>query len=129
MNPLTRVPVLPFISAADLTDKEGFFVEISAGKISIANAATDVPLGVIAKGTTAGGHNAVAMAGQITRVKCNSTAGTIVEGTYLTLASDGTVVADPGTGARVQVARAVEPGANNALIEALVINPVVIAGA
>lgn len=126
-NPRTRVAVLPRISDSDLSDKEGYFVEPASGKVSIVNAATDIPLGVIVHGTTAGGHNSVAMAGQVARVKCNATVGTVNDGTYLTLAADGTVVADPGTGARVRVARAVETGANYALIDALILDPVVLA--
>jgi len=126
-------PVLPFTPTADQTDKRGYFVENSSGSAAIVNAATDVPIGVITDGAPTTGKSAVAMSGSgaIVKVKCAATAGTIVPGTYLTL--DGTtlgaVCADPGTGARVQVARACEAGANNALIDAVLINPVAIAAA
>ncbi|GAB4180089.1 MAG: hypothetical protein Fur0032_20930 [Terrimicrobiaceae bacterium] len=123
-------PVLPFTPTADQTNSRGLFVENSSGNAAIVNAATDVPIGVIADGSPTTGKSAIAMSGTgaIAKVKCAATAGTINPGTYLTL--DGTtlgaVAADPGTGNRVRVARACEAGANNALIDAVLIDPVVL---
>lgn len=121
-------PVLPFTPTADQTSSRGLFVENSSGSAAIVNAATDIPLGVIADGQPTSGKSSIAISGSgaIAMVKCAATAGTINPGTYLVL--DGTtlgaVSADPGSGNRVQVARALETGANNALIAAVLINPV-----
>jgi hypothetical protein len=121
---------MPFTPAADQTNSRGLFVENSSGNVAIVNAATDVPVGVIVDGQPTTGKSAVALCGSgaIVKVKCAATAGTIVLGTYLTL--DGTtlgaVAADAGTGARVRVARALEAGANNALIDAILIDPAVL---
>jgi hypothetical protein len=60
----------------------------------------------------------------VVKVKLHSTAGTVVPGTFLCLHTDGTVLADAGSGARVQVARAVETGVNSQLLDAILINPV-----
>ena len=107
----------------DLTGKEGFFVKPSSGAVALVAAATDVPLGCVVDGQPTTGATAVALPGTIVRVKCDATAGTIALGTYLTVTSTGTVVADPGSGARVQVAVALESGANDALIIARLCEP------
>lgn len=124
-------PVLPFTAAADQTAARGLFVENSSGNASVVNAVTDIPLGVITDGAPSGAKSSVAISGSgaIAKVKCAATAGTINLGTYLTLdgTTFGAVAADPGSGNRVQVARALEAGANNALIDAVLINPVSIA--
>lgn len=119
-------PVLPFTPTADHTDKRGYFVINSSGDAALSSAATDVPLGVIVDGQPTTGKDSVAMSGTgaIAKVKCHSTVGTVNPGTYLILHTDGTVKADSGSGNRVQVARAVEAGANSALIDAVLINPV-----
>jgi len=117
---------LPFTPSADHSDKRGYFVVNSSGNAALSSAATDVPLGAIVDGSPVSGKDAVAISGTgaIVKVKCHSTAGTIVAGTYLILHTDGTVKADTGSGNRVQVARALEAGADSALIDAVLINPV-----
>lgn len=60
------------------------------------------------------------------QLKLNSSAGSVVVGSLLMLAANGTVKLDAGTGARVVVAQALETGANNALIRCrLLSNPTV----
>lgn len=131
MSSHTRLAVLTATSPANLTDKEGYFVEASSGEVNIVNATTDLPIGVIVSGTTIGGHNAVAMLGQVCRVKCDASAGAIVLGSKLALTATGTVTLAPtAASTSVHVAIALEAGANDALISALIIEPksVVIAG-
>lgn len=124
-------PVLPFTPADDQTLKKGFFVEKSTGStVAVCNAATDVPIGVIVDGQPTTGKSSIAPCGSgaIVKVKCAATAGSIVLGSYLVLdgTTYGAVKLDPGTGSRVQVARALETGANDALIDAVLIDPVVL---
>lgn len=120
--------VVPFTPAADHTGKEGHFVKIAAGEVAICDDAADIPFGVILTGAPVSGEDAVAVgaggfAGTV-KVKVTDTSpGTIVAGTMLTLKSDGTVQADSGSGARVQVAQALESGAAEELIEAVVFAP------
>ena len=60
------------------------------------------------------------------QLKLNASAGTVVAGTLLMLAANGTVKQDAGTGARVVCAQALEAGANSALIRCrLLSNPTV----
>jgi len=112
---------------ADQTDLEGYFVEVSSGNVAVVNNAADIPLGVIVDGEPTTGKSTIAIADAyagIVTVKVTGTSpGTIALGTYLTLKSDGTVQADAGTGARVQVARALQAGAANELISAVLVRP------
>lgn len=111
-------------SAADLSTKAGYFVEASSGAVSVVNAATDNPLGVVVDGVPAGGSNAIGLPGIIAKVKLDGTPGTVALGTYLIVSATGTAKADPGTGARVVVARALESGSADELITAQIIVPV-----
>lgn len=118
--------IIPFTPTADHTGLEGYFVKNSSGSAAICNNAADIPLGVITEGGTTLDKSAVAVPafGGTVKVKVTGTSpGTITVGTYLTLKADGTVQADAGTGARVRVARALESGAANELIEAYLIEP------
>lgn len=117
--------VIALTPTADQTNSRGYFVEASSGSAAIVNAATDIPIGVIVDGQTTSGKSSIAVApGLIVKVKVGSTPGTINLGTYLTVKNDGTVIADAGSGARVQVARALESGVATELIDAVLINPV-----
>lgn len=120
--------ILPFTPAADHTGLEGLFVEPSGGGVAIINSAADLPLGVITDGATVKGKDSVAISGgggPTVKVKLAAAPGTVGLGTYLVL--DGTnlgaVKQDPGTGARVRVARALEPGAASERIEAILLDP------
>ena len=123
------VGIMAITPTADQTNYRGYFVEASSGSAAICNAATDLPIGVIVDGQPTTGQSSIAVAsGLAVKVKVTGTSpGTIALGTYLTLKSDGTVQADAGSGARVQVARALESGAAGELITAVLINPVSIA--
>lgn len=116
--------IIPGNHSADFTGLDGYFVESASGADSIVNAATDIPLGVITEGLPSKSSIATPAFSGTVKVKVTGTSpGTIARGTYLTLKNDGTVQADAGTGSRVRVARALEPGAANELIEAYLIEP------
>lgn len=120
--------IIPMTPAADHSALRGYFVEVSSGKASVCNAITDIPLGVILEGAPTTGQDTIAVCGGgagVVAVKCAASAGTINIGTYLCLSTDGTVIAEPATD-RVRVARALEAGANGALIDAVLIDPVFI---
>lgn len=118
--------IIPLTPTADQTGSRGIFVEASSGSAAIVNAATDLPLGVIVDGALTTGKSAIAVGiGMVVPVKVTGTSpGTIALGTYLTVKSDGTVQADAGSGNRVQVARALESGAANEIIAAVLLQPV-----
>lgn len=127
MIPRTNA-LLALSPTADQTNKEGCFVELSNGNVAICNAAADIPFGLIVDGAPTSGKSSVAVcaggySGTV-KVKVAATSpGTINLGTMLTLTADGSVKADAGSGARVQVAQALEAGAADELIEAVLIRP------
>lgn len=119
--------IIPAKHSADFSGKEGYFVESASGTDSICNAATDIPLGVILEGSATANAATIATPnfGGVVKVKVTGTSpGTIVRGTYLTVKNDGTVQADAGSGGRVRVARALEAGAADELIDAYLMEPV-----
>lgn len=115
------------VAASDQRTKEGFFVNSSGVIVSSATAAPDALIidgGNTGEPTTVmpcagGGHG-------VPTVKLNGTPGTVNKGTKLALVNDGTVKADPGTGARVIVAEARESGAADERIKAVLISPPVV---
>lgn len=119
--------IIPAKHSADLSGKDGYFVETASGTDSIVNAVTDTPLGVIVEGSAAANSSTIATPnyGGVVKVKVTDTSpGTINRGTYLTVKTDGTVQADAGSGARCRVARALEAGAAGELIDAYLIEPI-----
>lgn len=118
--------IIALTPTADQTSSRGYFVEASSGSAAIVNAATDLPIGVIVDGQPTTGKSTIAVGiGLLVKVKVTGTSpGTINLGTYLTVKNDGTVQADAGSGNRVQVARAMESGAANELIDAVLLQPV-----
>ena len=124
--------ILPIIAAASLAGKEGFFYKRDAANLAIAiAAATDIPEGLILavphsdgleiSGAVSGGNHGtvrVKLAANVTDLR-----------KLLTVTATGAVISDAGTGNRVQVARPLETGTTDEMIEAVLINPVFIAAA
>lgn len=123
------IALIALTAAADLTGKEGYFVKVAPDNTSVTPvaAATDIPLGVVsaeaAQGANAGILIGAGFSGT-TRVKLSATPGNVVLGSLLVLTADGSVKLDPGSGARVVVAQALESGSANERIEAVLISPV-----
>jgi len=111
---------------ADHSDKRGFAVKASTGSAALIAAITDVPLGVITEGAPTSGKDSVAICGSglVVKVKLDATPGSVVLGSYLTTTATGTFVLDDAAGSRAVTARALEAGAANELIRAVLINPV-----
>lgn len=125
---VTQDAILSFPGAADYSANRGFFVRFDGTNDRVALIATPAsqrPLGVIVDGQPTTGLNSVALSGSglVVKVKCAASAGTINPGTLLQLNGTtlGTVSADSGTGGRVIVAKALEAGANDALIDAVLL--------
>lgn len=120
--------IIPVTPNEDHTGKEGYAVIAASGKAALSTAANDDLLGVLLDGEPATGKSSVAVAGGnvgTVRVKLHSTPGTVVLGTRLQLHTNGTFKADLATGARTVCARALESGAANELIEAVLLPPVI----
>lgn len=119
--------VIPITPTADLTGKEGYFV-LPTGAL-VTSATTAVPLGVVAEGFPTTGKSTVVCAnfGGTVKVKLGAAPGSVIVGSYLVLNADATAKLDPGTGARIRVARALETGNANELIEAVLCEPAILA--
>lgn len=118
--------ILPLTPTADHTGLEGYFILPTGALVSSATAAA--PLGVITEGFPANGKDSVALPnfGGTVKVKLGATPGSVVAGSYLILQADGSTKLDPGTGSRIRVARALEAGIAQELIEAVLIEPAIL---
>lgn len=105
----------------DQSGARGRFVQASGALVTAATG--QIPLGVITDGGVANARSAVCVSGSghIAKVRLSATPGSVVAGSFLVLTANGTLALDPGTGARVQVARALEAGAANELIDAIIL--------
>jgi hypothetical protein len=101
---------------------------MSSGLAALVTAATDVVFGVITTGEPADGQDSIAcswggFAGTV-HVKLAASPGSVSDGTLLELTANGSVKASTGTAGTIIVAQALESGAANELIEAILIRPV-----
>lgn len=116
--------ILAITPSADHRGYEGYFVKIVAGLAVLCTSKTDAPMGVILEGADVTGKDSIALIGGgfagTVKVKLSAAAGTVALGTLLELTANGTLSAttDGGT----VTARACEAGANNELIEAILLN-------
>jgi len=103
-----------FASAADLTDKEGYAVEIESGKVELWDG-TGALFGVVVDGDATSGRNTVASfagASGTVKVKLN---GTVSAGDLLEAESGGTFIKRSSGDA---TAMAIEDGTATELVEA-----------
>ena len=132
MNSIAREnAIVTLTPAADQTGKEGYLVDVDGTeKATLIDATTDVPFGVILEGAGATGKTSIGVAAGgfkgTVRLKLGATPGTVKAGTVLQTNNDGTVKADAGSGSRVLVGQALESGAANELIEAVLFKPIVL---
>jgi hypothetical protein len=127
MNSTRDSTLIPVPAGEDHTGKEGYAVKIVNGATQVVDAITDIPFGVILDGATAGRSDSIAMFASAVGalpVKLDATPGTVARGTPLAITATGTFKANPGSGARVLCAVAMEGGAANELIEAALQTPI-----
>jgi hypothetical protein len=119
--------VIPLTPTADHTGYEGYFILATGALVSSATAT--LPLGVILEGQPTTGKDSVGLhnfAGTV-KVKLGATPGSVIAGSSLVLQADGSCKLDPGTGGRIRVARALEAGVAQELIEAVLVDPAILA--
>lgn len=125
--------ILALLCAVDLSGKEGYFVKasgVAATPIALVTSAADATVGLVLDGTTAGDANSIAVPSGTPgshHVKLAASPGTPAVLGYGALTSDGSVKADPGTGARVLVCRFLQTGTAGELVEAVLIEPIIFA--
>jgi len=124
MSIVRKEAIIALTPAADHSDYEGYFVKLTAGVPVVSASAADVPFGVIIDGEEAGGVDSIGVCGgnlPTVRVKLS---GSVSKGDSLQLHTDGSVITNAGSGARVIVAKALEDGVSGDLIEAVILTPV-----
>jgi hypothetical protein len=115
--------IVPFTPAADYTAKKGYLVDLASDTATItSHATTVVPKGVIVEpnDSTAGYATelvGVAILGAVKGTVPMRLSGTVTKGAYVQQASDGTIVTDATTGARVIVGVALQSGVSGENIE------------
>jgi hypothetical protein len=117
--------ILPFTPAADQRTKEGYFVDLSAGSVAVSTSATTKPFGLILEGENTDGVSSVAVCGGNVGPSKVKASGTIAQGAYVQLHTDGSVVTDAAAGARVLVGIALEAAVSGDLFDCQLITPVV----
>jgi hypothetical protein len=120
--------IIPLTPAADYTTKKGYLVDVAGGTATISSSATTPAKGVIVEGNdTAAGYAAekvsVAVLGAVKGTVPMRCGGTIAAGALVCQHSDGTVITDAGSGARVAVGIALEGGSAGENIEVAPITP------
>lgn len=113
--------IIALTPTADHTGKEGYAVKNSSGSAALGSAVTDVPIGVITEGATTAGKVSVALQGfkGTVRVKLGSSPGSVVAFSNLEMGTNGTFNIASGTTGRIIAGYALETGAANELIEAV----------
>lgn len=120
--------ILPLTPNADHTGKDGYFVNLDAnGQAALVSSASDIPFGLILEGLSTDDTDSIAVPGGFAgtaSVKLSASASPVSAGAYLVLTADGSVEQEQtGAGARVRVAKALESGTADELIEAVLIEP------
>lgn len=124
MSIVRATAIIAMTPAVDHSEKEGYFIILTASLPVVSSAVTDVPFGILIDGEAANGVDSIGVCGgnlPTVRVKLS---GTVDKGDTMQLHSDGSCIVDAGTGARVVVAQALEDGVSGDLIEAVILTPV-----
>ncbi len=119
--------ILPLAAASGLTDKVGCFVVRTGDTVALATNPAVKPFGVLLTDGTPGEQVTVAVAsgGLAGTVRVKLAAAVTVSGAFLQLAANGRVVPEnPADTSRCVCALALETGAINELIEAVLFNPI-----
>ena len=117
--------IVALAPVADHSAKEGYFVSLTAGETVVLTSATAVvPFGVILDGEDTDGQDSIGVCGGAFGSALVKLSGTVAVGDSLQLHTDGSVVVDAGSGARIVVAKALQAGNSGELIEAVILTPV-----
>jgi len=114
--------------AADYKASRGYLVDLAAGTATVSSSATIAAKGVILDGIfiNAGSTTekvSVGILGAIAGTVPMRLSGTVAAGAFVVQSTDGTVITDPGTGARNVVGVAIEGGGTGENIEVASITP------
>ena len=120
--------VIALTPAADYSTKKGYLVDIASSTATVSSSASTVVKGVILEGndTTAGYATetvSVGILGALAGTVPMRLGGSVTKGAFVQQHTDGTVITDATTGARVIVGVALETGTAGENIEVAPITP------
>ena len=116
--------VIPLTPNETHVDKEGYLVTIASDVASLSASATVVATGVILEGRATTGQSGVGILGALSGTVRLKLSGTVTKGARVQQGTDGSVVTDAASGARVVVGVALESGVSGDLIEVATFTPV-----
>jgi hypothetical protein len=102
--------------AADYSTKQGYLVDLADNVATISTSASVRAKGVILEGSATTGYTQVGILGAYGSPVYMKTGGAITRGAWVQQSTDGTVVTDAGSGARVVVGVALETAVSGDLI-------------
>lgn len=114
--------IISLTPAADYTGKRGYLVGHDGTTATVSSSATVRAKGIILEGNrTAAGYATekvtVGLLGALAGTCPVKLGGTVASGDFVQQHTDGTVITDAGTGARVIVGQVLEAGVANDLVE------------
>lgn len=119
--------VVPATPAADQSSKEGYTVNLTSVSgvltATVSSSATVVAEGVILEGRTTSAKSSIGILGALSGTVRLKLSGTVSAGDKVQQSTDGTVVTDAGSGARVVIGVALEDGVSGDLIEVATFTP------
>lgn len=118
--------VVPFTPSADHSEKKGYLVNVAASVATISASASVPAEGVILDGEDTTGQSAIGILGALSGTVLLKSSGVIAKGAAVVQHTDGTVITDPGSGARVKVGIALEDAVSGDLIEVATFTPQVL---
>ena len=124
--------IIPQTPAANMSDKKGYLVTIDGDEATLSASATTVANGVVIEpNDTAAGYAAekvsVAILGAVKGTVPMRCGGSITAGARVQQHTDGTILTDAGTSARVIVGVALQDGVAGENIEVAPLTPTVLA--
>lgn len=112
--------IIPQTPSASHVDKEGYLVDLAAGVATISTSATTPAKGVILEGAPTTGKSSIGILGGLAGAYRLRAGGNITAGAEVQQHTDGTVVTDAGSGARVIVGVALEDAVTGQLFRAVI---------
>ena len=119
--------IIPLTPNETHVDKEGYLVTFSGTTASLSASATVVATGVILEGQATTGKSSIGILGALAGTVRLKASGTITAGARVQQSTDGSIVTDAASGARVVVGVALESGVSGDLIEVATFTPTTLA--
>jgi hypothetical protein len=116
--------IVPFTPSASQEDMEGYLVDLAGDTATISSSASVPAKGVILEGQETTGVSSIGILGGIAAPVRLRAGGTIAKGAEIQQNTDGTLITDAGSGARLIVGVALEAAVAGQLFDAVTHTPI-----